>query len=177
MLILLHKSLTVLASVYSTIPSAVEPGNNSTISAESTAVLSVIRDAGAFGAVDVTWRVANPSSDISETSGRVSFVEGQRTASFVISALPDDNPEPAESYTVELSSVTGDGRLASSATMAVVTILQNDDPIRFDSSFAQVREGETATFTLIRGGQANGERKVNCNSHMTCPRFYNVQVL
>lgn len=137
--------------------SAVEPSNNSTLGEESTVVLSVIREAGAFGTVEVYWEVSNPSMDISETSGRLDFIEGQRSASFEILAEPDNDPEAAETYNVVLRSVSGEGRLASSSVLATVIILQNDDPIRFDRSFSQVQEGEIATFTLIRGGQANGE--------------------
>lgn len=124
---------------------------------DSTAVLSVVREAGAFGRVEVYWEVTNPSMDISPTSGTLVFLEGQREASFEIFSEPDDDPEGAETYNVVLRSVSGEASLALSSTMATVTVLQNDDPIRFDRSFAQVQEGETATFTLIRGGQANGE--------------------
>lgn len=135
---------------------AVEPGSNSTIGSDSIAVFAVVREAGAFGAVDVYWRVTNPTADILTTSGVVTFTEGQRSASFEITAQPDDNPEPDETYSIELSSVSGEARLASSSTTATVTILQNDDPIRFGESSVLVQEGETAIFTLIRGGQANG---------------------
>lgn len=136
----------------------VEPSDNSTLGPQSTAVFNVMRDAGAFGTVEVYWQVSNPSTDISATSGRLIFAEGQRTASFEISAEPDDDPEAAETYNVVLTGVSEEGRLAFSNITASLTILQNDDPIRFDRSFTQVREGETATFTLIRGGQANGKK-------------------
>lgn len=116
----------------------------------------MIREAGAFGRVEVYWEVLNPSDDISDTSGRLTFLEEQRTATLVLTAQPDDIPEPAEIYNVELRSVSGGGRLAAT-TLATVTILQNDDPIRFNGSFAQVEEGDIATFTVIREGQANGK--------------------
>ncbi len=138
----------------------VEPSGNTSGGMDSRAVLTVIREAGAFGAVDVYWEITNPSTDISPTSGVLSFSEDQRTASFEVSAQPDDSPEAAETFTVELQSVNGEARLASSDTMAVVIILQNDDPIRFVTSFNQAQEGETATFTLIRGGQANGKERI-----------------
>lgn len=116
----------------------------------------MIREAGTFGVVEVYWEVANPSADISATSGVLVFTEEQSTAVLEIEALPDDNPEAAEMYSVQLLRASGDARLAS-ATTATVTILQNDDPIRFSSGFATVSEGDMAPFTLIRGGQANGE--------------------
>lgn len=101
--------------------------------------------------------VTNPSSDISESSGVVPFSEGQRTASFQLSATPDDDPEGPESFTVQLRVMSGEGRLAPTATIATVTILQNDDPISFDGSVLRVQEGDIGTFTVIRIGQANGE--------------------
>lgn len=130
-------------------------------------MLVVIREAGAFGAVNVYWEITNPSADIWPTRGTVSFTENQRSASFEVLAQPDDDPEPAETYNVELQNVNSDARLAPSNTMAAIIILQNDDPIRFNTSFNQVQEGETATFTLIRGGQANG---IIVNTH-NCTSF------
>ena len=116
-----------------------------------------MREAGAFGTVEVNWEVSNPSTDLSPISGSLVFSEGQRNDSFEISALPDNDPEAAENFNVVLTIASGEGRLASSSVSSTIIILQNDDPIRFDRSFAQVQEGETVTFTLIRGGQANGE--------------------
>ena len=144
----------------------VEPSGNSSGGVESRAVLTVIRETGAFGEVDVYWEITNPSADIAPTSGSLTFTENQRVASFEVSAQPDDEPEAAETYTVELQSVNGGARLASSDTTANIIILPNDDPIRFDTSFDQAQEGETATFTLIRGGQANG-----MHQHVSPPNF------
>lgn len=135
----------------------VEPSSNATIGPDSRALLTVIREAGAFGVVDVYWEVTNPSADIAGTSGVLVFAEGQRSAVLEIAAQPDDDPEAAETYNVELRSASGDARLATASTVATITIRQNDDPIRFSSGFARVGEGDTATFTLIRGGQANGK--------------------
>ena len=139
-----------------TLYATVEPSGNTSGGVESRAVLVVIREAGAFGRVDIYWEITNPSTDIAPTSGMLTFTENQRVASFEVSAQPDEVPEAAESYTVQLQSVIGDGRLASSDTTASIVILQNDDPIRFDTSFNRAQEGETVTFNLIRGGQANG---------------------
>ena len=137
---------------------AEEPsGAESTIGAASRALLTVIRDAGTFGTVMVEWEVTNPSTDISPTRGFLTFTESQRSSVLEIVAQPDDAPEPAESFTVELRSVSGGARLAFTATTATITVAQNDDPIRFSNSFARVSEGDTATFTLLRGGQANGK--------------------
>ena len=135
---------------------AVEPGSDGA-GADSRAELMVMREAGAFGVVDVEWEVDGLPSDLTPTRGVLTFAEGQRDAVIVIMATPDNDPEADDPYNVQLSSVNGDARLASSSTTAVLTILQNDDPIRFSSSLVRVEEGDTTTLALIRGGQANGE--------------------
>lgn len=135
---------------------AVEPGSDGA-DAESVAALVVVREAGAFGAVEVEWEVVSLTTDLAPVRGVLAFAEGQRSAVLEIMATADDAPEADDMHTVQLSSVSGDGRLATSSTTAVLTILQNDDPIRFSSGLARVEEGDTTTLTLIRGGQANGK--------------------
>lgn len=58
----------------------------------STATLTVERARGTFTDVTVYWEVTDSSagSDISPTTGNVSFSEGQTTATFTISATPDE---------------------------------------------------------------------------------------
>lgn len=58
----------------------------------STASLTVERARGTFTDVTVYWEVTDSSagSDISPTTGNVSFSEGQTTATFTISATPDE---------------------------------------------------------------------------------------
>ncbi len=120
----------------------------------------VIRERGTFESIGVSWEVTNPAaslSDLSATSGVVTFVEGQISASFQITALPDDISEGDETFSILLSEVSGGGRLATSATAASLTILQNDDPVFLDGSVFLLQEGDTHMLTLIRGGQANGD--------------------
>ena len=65
-------------------------------------------------------------------------------------------PEQAEAFTVTLTAVSGDGRLALLNTEASLVIRQNDDPISFNGSSVEASEGDTVVFTIARGGQANG---------------------
>ena len=65
-------------------------------------------------------------------------------------------PEQAETFTVALTAVSGDGRLALLNTEASLVIRQNDDPISFNGSSVEASEGDTVVFTIARGGQANG---------------------
>ena len=60
--------------------------------ATSTVTLTILRAAGTFTEVTVDWEVTASSagSDISPTSGRVTFSKGQTTGTFTISALEDE---------------------------------------------------------------------------------------
>ena len=61
-------------------------------------------------------------------------------------------------YSVELSSVDGGGRVGDTGTVAYLTVLQNDDSISFAvaDTFKLGNEGESVIFDVIRGGQAKG---------------------
>ena len=65
-------------------------------------------------------------------------------------------PEQAETFTVVLTAVSGDGNISPLNTEASLVIRQNDDPISFNGSFVEASEGDTVLFTIARGGQANG---------------------
>lgn len=54
-----------------------------------------------------------------------------------LTALPDDVPELNETYYVQLTEVTGGGRLASDNTVANVTILANQNPYGVFELFAE----------------------------------------
>ena len=68
-------------------------------------------------------------------------------------------PEGNETLTVQLTAVSGDGRLAAGLlAQASLIVLHNDDPVSFAQSVVIADEGDTALLTINRGGQANGER-------------------
>ena len=72
-------------------------------------------------------------------------------------------PEGNETLTVQLTGVSGDGRLASGPlAQSSLTILHNDDPISFAQSLVVADEGDTAALTINRGGEANGESVCVC---------------
>ena len=68
--------------------------------ADSSALFTIQRDAGAFTAVTVSWEVTTAGSgmDISTTEGTVEFGEGQMSGDFEIQALPDEVSRAARSY-------------------------------------------------------------------------------
>ena len=146
----------------------VEPRAGSVTGADSMATLQVVRTGGAFGSVSIDWEVTNPSADLTPTRGQLVFEENGRSATFVVSATPDDITEGAEFYNILLAVASGEGRVDPSGAMATVTIQQNDDPVSFERSFLQVEEGGVAVFTVSRAGQATGELVLLCITTSNC---------
>lgn len=73
------------------------------------------------------------------------------------SIFPFQVPEGNETLSVRLISASGDGRLATGVQIqASLIVLHNDDPVSFAQSVVVAEEGESADFTINRGGQANG---------------------
>ena len=71
---------------------------------------------------------------------------------FEISVTADDMPENEESFTISLSSPTGGAGLASSGTEAVITVEENDTPIRFSQAQYTVEEDAgSVVLTVTRG--------------------------
>ena len=80
-------------------------------------------------------------------------MKDHKTITCIVSQVPEGN----ETLTVQLTTVSGDGRLAAGLLIqASLTILHNDDQINFDQSVLTADEGDRAIFTINRGGQANG---------------------
>ena len=94
----------------------------------------VNRTRGTFGNLTLTWgafnsvgRLATPGLDISPTSGILTFVDGEIYKLIEFTVIDDDEPELMEVFEFELLNVTA-GMLASNDTIAMVTVLENDDP-------------------------------------------------
>lgn len=77
-------------------------------------------------------------------------------------------PESNESFTVALTSVTGDARIAMALSEAIFTVRHNDDPVVFGNSIVEVREGEDVVLNIVRGGAAEGTYICMC----VCARMY-----
>ena len=87
----------------------------------------------------------------------IKFYKHFQSCVIINSTFPFQVPEGNETLSVQLISASGDGRLAAGALIqASLTILHNDDPVSFAQSVVVAEEGERATFTINRGGQANG---------------------
>ncbi|XP_071965307.1 adhesion G-protein coupled receptor V1-like isoform X2 [Antedon mediterranea] len=92
--------------------------------------LPVLRSAGSFGIVSVSWLAFSASAttaDYSPVSGNITFAEGQQEAVIDISLIDDNIYETDESFTVQLNSPSG-GAVLGSDTFATIKILKNDSP-------------------------------------------------
>ena len=56
-----------------------------------------------------------------------------------------------------LTSVSGDGELASSSTHAQLTVQHNDDPVNLRDSVLEASEGDVVRLVVVRGGHASGK--------------------
>lgn len=60
---------------------------------------------------------------------------------------------------IQLVSVVGGGRVDDSDHTALLTVIQNDDPIYIAETHMVGSEGQTKTFTISRGGRKYGKRE------------------
>lgn len=94
--------------------------------------LAVTRQGSTASAVSVTWTAtpgtASPA-DFSGTSGTIEFAEGQSEATFTIDIVNDDIAEVDETFSVALTSVTGDAVLDGEQDTATVSIVDDDRPV------------------------------------------------
>ena len=102
----------------------------------STVNLDVIREAGLFGHVTVTWELTGDHSEgeVTPSSGIVVFPEGVSMATITLVFQPDTLPELNEVTTVRLTSATvqrggmNQPQLISGRQEAVITVEANDSP-------------------------------------------------
>ena len=107
----------------------------------------VNRSRGVFGNSTLTWGIfdslgwlAMLGLDFSTTSGLITFVDGETYQSIEFNVIDDTEPELMELFEFRLLNVTA-GRLDSSGTVAMVTVLENDDPYgayEFETSLREV---------------------------------------
>ncbi len=83
--------------------------------------------------------------------------EGVASATINMSILADDIPERDEMFTLSLSNPTGGAALATSGTVATITITANDAPVRWAESLVSVAEDVgTVQLQLTRGLTEDG---------------------
>uniref|UniRef100_A0A8C5P4D2 Adhesion G-protein coupled receptor V1 n=1 Tax=Jaculus jaculus TaxID=51337 RepID=A0A8C5P4D2_JACJA len=132
----LHRTATVIIEanddpngVFSLEPidKAVEEG--------STAAFWILRHRGHFGNVSVAWQLFQNDlalrlgQEFFETSGTVTFMDGEGSKPIILSAFPDTVPEFNEFYVLKLVNISGPGgQLAETNLQVTVMIPFNDDP-------------------------------------------------
>ena len=96
----------------------------------------MVREAGLFGHVTVTWELSGDHSlgEVTPTSGTAVFPEGESEATITLVFQPDSVPELNEVTRVRLTSATVQGggvnqpRIAAGRQEAVITVEANDAP-------------------------------------------------
>jgi len=128
-------------------------------------ILTVARAGGSAGQVQVSYATSNGTAtagaDYTATSGQLTWATGVAgNQTITVPLLDDTTYEGNEAFTVALSAPTG-GALLGAATLAAVTIVENDSPAAGTIAFAPttytVGEGTTTvSVTATRTGGSTG---------------------
>lgn len=105
----------------------------------------------------VTSGPNNGLDDLSPAQGRLVFNDGVGSMTLGISVTADDIPEEEESFTISLNNPRGGAGLADTDTEAVITVEENDTPIRFSKAQYTVEEDAgSVVVTVTRGTLQDG---------------------
>ncbi len=120
--------------------------------------VTVKRTGTAVGLAGIRYATANGTasagSDYTSVSGTLSWAAGENSdKTFNVPIVPDSVGEPSETFTVILSSPTGDAALGTPAS-AIVTILDDDPVVTIVASDSTATEVglTTGQFTITRTG-------------------------
>ena len=129
--------------------------------------LSVLREGPATGAVTVNYATANGTasagSDFTADSDMLSWADGDSTSKTIeLSILDDGVDEDNETFTVSLSTPTGNA-IVGSPSVFTVTVVDDDGPrVQFSASSYQVDEtGGSVDLTVTRSGSTDGAVSVD----------------
>ncbi|RYD77137.1 MAG: hypothetical protein EOP84_15935, partial [Verrucomicrobiaceae bacterium] len=129
------------------------------------ALLTVTRLGVASGRVTATYTTsgtgsAQPGVDYTETTGVVTFEEGETTKTIAIPITNDLLIEESESFAVTLSGATGGATIGTQAT-TTVTIVDNDHTLQFSEPEVTVNEAAgQVSLTITRVGTSVGQVQV-----------------
>ena len=125
-----------------------------------TQTVTVERIGGTDGAVSVNYATSNGTAtggaacggnvDYVNTSGTLSFAQGQTTQTFAVPICGDTSAEPTETINITLSAPTGGATLGSPATGTITILGQGAPPNRFANISTRLRV-ETGENVLIAG--------------------------
>lgn len=129
-----------------------------------TAVFTATKSGTATGPLAVNFASSDGSavanSDYSAASGQLLFQAAETSKTISVSTIEDSAAEPAETFTVSLSSPSAGSRLGTASAGGTI----NDMVVFSISSAAAVNEGGTAVFTVTKSGTATGSLAVNFTS-------------
>nr|XP_014349406.1 PREDICTED: G-protein coupled receptor 98 [Latimeria chalumnae] len=126
-----------------------------------TAIISIVRGPGIFGAITVYWNITPPSMNtFTETSGILIMEDRQSAATILIQALDDDVPEEKRYYQLQLISITGGAGINESSGFANITVAASDFPLghfTFSRDLLQTaEEAGQVNITVVRSGGGIG---------------------
>jgi hypothetical protein len=136
-----------------------------------TATITVTRTIGTNGTVSVKFTAGNGTatvgSDYAMTTGTLTFDSGETSKSFTVPILDDNIVEGDETVNLTLSDPTGGATLGSQKT-AVLTIIDNDTSLQFESLTFSVNEGTAKAFIkIVRKGITSTTVQVGCATSNT----------
>jgi hypothetical protein len=122
--------------------------------ADTSAVITVVRAAGATGAATVNYSTADGTatagSDYTPASGTLSFAEGETSKTFSVPLMNDVVAEPTETVNLTLSSPTGGTTLGDIPT-AVLNIADDPRPaVQFSSPTFSASEVDRQVSVLVK---------------------------
>jgi hypothetical protein len=129
--------------------------------------IAVYRNGGANGVASVVYATSKGSAaaglDYTETTGALSFADGEESKTFGVTILDDTAHEPTETVRLALKSPTGGATLGSQKT-AVLSITDDDasnGQFEFSNvSFTYLENAGTVTIAVYRNEGSNGVASV-----------------
>jgi hypothetical protein len=115
-----------------------------------TLTVTVARTGGTAEGVEVDYTLVSGTATV-QGNGTVAFAAGKTTATFTLAIDQDQQAEGNETFTIVLSNPRG-GATLGSASVATVTILDDESSIQFSAGEYGGREGATTSVTLVRSG-------------------------
>lgn len=96
--------------------------------------VTVTREAGAFTNTSVGYVVSGTVTgltvhDVQPSSGAIFFLNGQRSADLLLTAINDDTPEDDEVFSISLFTNDFDASITSEAKSLLIR--RNDAPLKF----------------------------------------------
>ena len=134
-----------------------------TVTEGSTATLTVKRSGTLSGSASVSYATNSGSAngtDFTDTSGTLTFADGENSKTIEIQTTDDSSIESSEKFTVTLSNPTVPAYLGS-ITSTEVTISDNDSEFNLTSVSETVVEGQIVNLTVERTGSFSGTSSVD----------------